>query len=783
MENACEHCRSPLGEEACQDENERHFCCPGCRGAWQLIRGAGLFDVHAAALSSDQGLARANQAVMDMGWVDDPGILNALSLAVTEEFRLVELVIPAIHCAACILLLENLPRLHPEVIAARVDFGRQRLRLRLPQSKALAPVMGGLARIGYPPDLSRSLGGKSLPESKGLGLYIGLSFFAFGNIMLLAFPDYFSSEIEPAIQSFLHTLQALLALISIYCAFQIFLPSLPRSLRTRQIDMDVPVSIGILVIILISYWHLYLGKPAFFDSLSGLIFFLIAGRAFQRRTWEHLNFEQNWQDFLPLAITRVDASGDQIIPIHQLRAQDTIRLMPEEILPADARVLEGEALMDLSFITGESDQITIQQGHDVLAGSRLKGTSVLLSLNKTPSTSYLASLWRKPQTRDHKSLQNRLSRNFSLAILILGLIGFLYWLPHGLEKAVLVLASIFIVACPCALALSVPLALAHGMRALARFGFWLSEPSVVEKLAGIDTLVLDKTGTLTSALGLKAILPEKWPEADQILRLRSLISHSTHPISRCLLRNLPKGDTLPIRNFAELQGVGLQGEISGIFVQLIRADNTSTQLVGHTAYYENQQLVWEFSVEPDLRPGVLQALHQWKKRFSLHLLTGDSFIPPTLTGIFGQQAHARVLPDQKYAKVTELEKNRAKVLMIGDGMNDSGALRAATVGLSIVEGSSKIFPSSDGMLASESLPLLERGMQLAQGHIVIAHASILLSLIYNFFGLMFAFTGRLEPVVCAVLMPASSLSVAIVSIISSWVLIWREKRLCRLCFS
>ncbi len=504
----CFHCGEPCLDAAFALEGKA-FCCFGCQTVFSLLRENGLEQFY--ELNSAPGTRiRAASAAAKWVFLDDPAVAEKLLDYADPTRAKVTLHLPAIHCVACVWLLENLFKLHPGIGHSQVNFSQREAAITFaPDKIKFSELAALLGSIGYEPQLTFGETEKAQlsPWRKKAWLQIGLAGFAFGNIMLMSLPFYFGLNsfnggwFKP-LAGFLSLAFALPVVT--YSAWD-FWQAAALSFRQRTLTLEVPIVTGLAAIYLSSAYEVFSQRgPGYCDSLCGLIFFLLCGRLFQKKTYDRLTFDRDYKGFFPLSVVRKNAGGEATVAISQLQTGDHLILRNGELLPADAKLISGEACMDYSFVTGESEPVGCAAGGHLFAGGRQVGGAIEVETVKPVAQSYLATLWnheafRKNGENDLNSLTNRYSRRFTKLVVGIALAGAGFWIFKDSTKALNVFTSVLIVACPCALALAAPLTHGTAQRLLARLKIFLKNALVVERMAGVDTMVLDKTGTLTCA--------------------------------------------------------------------------------------------------------------------------------------------------------------------------------------------------------------------------------------------------------------------------------------------
>jgi Cu+-exporting ATPase len=516
----------------------------------------------------------------------------------------------------------------------------------------------------------------------------------------------------------------------------------------------------------------------YLDSMTGLIFFLLIGRVFQDKTYRRLSFDRDYTSFFPLAVKRRTAEGDRTVPLSDLAVGDRIVLRRGELIPADARVLNGVAVVDYSFVTGEAEPVERGAGETVQAGGQQVGGVLELEILRPVSQSYLTSLWsheafRKDRDLRLKRLLNRFSRGFTLAVIALALGAAAWWWPVDAGRAVRAFTAVLIVACPCALALSAPFALGTAQRLMARRNVFVKNTDVIERMAAADTVAFDKTGTLTSAISGAVVFEGAALSDEERRQVRSVAASSTHPHSVRIVASLTDESEDPqVRDMVEERGMGVAGVVEGADVRLGSAEWLGRAGVAMPAGFKESASAAHllingfyrgtFRLENQLRPEVERMVRDLAVNHQLALLSGDNdrdsdrfrrLLGAGATVVF-QQA-----PVDKLEAIATMQSGGRTVVMVGDGLNDAGALRQSDVGVAVVENIGTFSPASDVIMEARRVSALAVLMGFARDAVRVVWAGIALSLAYNLVGLGFAASGRLSPILCAILMPLSSITV------------------------
>ena len=688
------------------------------------------------------------------------------------------------HCSSCIWLLEHLSRINSAVVRSQVNFLKRETIVVFEEQKiSLRQVVEMLTMIGYEPviNLNDLENRQAAPKNRTRIYKIGIAGFAFGNIMLFSFPEYFSLSdyIDPGFKGVFSYINLALSLpVFFYCSSQFFVSAF-ASLKQKFLNIDVPIALGILVMFVRSLLEIATATGAgYLDTMSGLVFFMLLGRMFQDKTYETLSFERDYKSFFPIAVMCRKEGRETSIPVSQLKIGDRILIRNEELVPADAVLIKGSAQIDYSFVTGESIPVERKSGELIYAGGKQKGALVELEVVKEVSQSYLTQLWNKDaylQKHDDGKFQqlvNQISHYFTFVIVALSLLALGFWFLQGDHlRGWNAFTAVLIIACPCALAISSPFTLGNILRIFGRNEFYLKNFAVIEKLAKISTIVFDKTGTLTHNNSASVNFHGDPLTEEETLKVRSLVHQSSHPLSQLIFKSI-KGSSLKLVNdYMEIPGEGLSGNVGDSKVRLGSAAFTATAI----EFTADQDLTTKvflsinnlprgyFSFKNNYREGLVELVEYLKrKKFELVVLSGDNEGEKKyLSKVFGTQASIlfRQTPANKLKAIQELQQDGKNVLMIGDGLNDAGALKQSDVGISISDDINNFSPACDAILNAGKFRWLGSILAISRASHRIILGSFVIALGYNFIGLYFAMQGTLSPVIAAILMPISSISI------------------------
>lgn len=770
----CYHCGDECGKKPVKFD-DKHFCCQGCQTVYEIISHNDLTGYYNLGYYPGMKVT-VPPSDTKFQWLDIPEIRENLLDFYEGGLAGVHFYIPTIHCSSCIWLLENLHKLRSGIDYSKVNFLKKTVSLTFQENEiSLREIVELLQAIGYPPEINPNRNTEIKPtENKDLLYKIGVAGFCFGNIMLLSFPEYFGLDglTDNAFKLFFRYTNILLALpVLLYCSQDYFISAI-KGLRHKIINIDIPIAIGILILFLKSSYEILSNSGSgYMDSLAALVFFLLIGKWYQNKTYSALSFERDYQSYFPIAITKLEGEKEKDILLSQLKTGDRVLVRNNEIIPADSELIKGTGGIDYSFVTGEAIPIVKKPGDKLFAGGRQTGSSIEIEIKKPVSQSYLIQLWnQEPFTQKEKkglnNITNMIGRNFTLLILLISLLTAIFWFIKTPSEWLHPVTSVLIVACPCALALTVPFSFGNSMRWFGRKGFFLKNADTVERLAQVDTLVFDKTGTITEPEDAIIDFQGAPLKLEEKILIRSLCRNSTHPLSLKIYQFLSNIEFVDTENFVETPGQGIEAIIYQNHIKLGSGSycgyTEGSKELGAKVYVNiNGQYRGCFTMKNRYRKGIDQLIRNLQQHYDLYLLSGDNEAEQeTLARFFKpNQLYFNQNPEDKLQFVRTLQNKGQKVMMLGDGLNDAGALKQADVGISVAKNIYNFSPACDIIVDSDNLEKLTCFLRYSRTAVHTVKASLALSLIYNIVGISFAASGLLTPLIAAILMPLSSVTV------------------------
>ncbi|MBA3680372.1 MAG: heavy metal translocating P-type ATPase metal-binding domain-containing protein [Bacteroidetes bacterium] len=774
----CYHCG-----ETSETENihirEKVFCCQGCKTVYEIINKVELCEYY--NINENPGINQKTKIRPEkFAFLDDEKVQEKLIHFKDENQSHITFYLPQMHCSSCIWLLENLGKLNNRIVRSQVNFLKKEVSVIYDHKYiSLRKITELLTDIGYEPHFSlNSISEKKVNTYDKSRIYkIGITGFCFANIMMLSFPDYFSlGNIEESglQQLFSYLCLGLSLPVFFYGASEFFI-SAWKSIKQHFLNIDTPIALAIVITFVRSVYEIISGNGAgYLDSMSGIVFFMLIGRFFQNKTYNTLTFNRDYTSYFPLGVTIITENAiEKQISVSDLKMGHRIKIHHEEIIPADCILFLGKAKIDYSFVSGEALPVEKRIGEIVYAGGKQTGGSLELEVIKEVSQSYLTQLWNDEAfTKDEEkntSYIHTLSKYFTLILFTIATITATYWYFNDTRHLWNAVTSILIVACPCALLLSATFTNGNMLRILQKFGFYARNAEVIEQLSNANEIIFDKTGTITQQQEAFVFYEGKPLDPSTEQYIRSLVNQSSHPLSKAITNYLPERKILSVKYFNELKGFGIRGVIdnkdislgSNAFVNHLCSDT----IYGSRVYVKvNDEIMGCFKIQSQYRPGLKTVLSQLQKKYRLSLLSGDNDSErKNLAVLFNGDLLFDQTPQQKLNHVQKLQQQGKKVIMVGDGLNDAGSLKQSNVGIAITDNINNFSPACDVIMEGKSFYNFVLLLDYSKKTKIIINISFVLSILYNIIGLYFAVQGQLQPVIAAILMPVSSISIVLLT--------------------
>ena len=788
--NKCLHCGTATPDSFCE------FCCTGCEQVYKILNQAGFEHYYSLKdLEEVKFEIPAEIKSNSYEYFNDLLFIEQHSKLYNKEYKQINLFLYGVQCAACVWLIDKLPSLCIGVLKADLNYSNSVVTIVYDDSKtSLQKIAQTLNNIGYPPEPynpnEEEL--QSRNAIKLLLIQLGVAGFCAGNTMMIAISLYqgYFSGIAENYKTFLHWVSFFLCLPTVFFSAQPFFKSALVSLRFKQIHIDFPISLGILIGFIYSFVNTVLNyNEVYYDSICMLIFLLLIGRFLQKKGIERAYKTANLENLILPTYARVkNASGEFVESyLKTVKKDDLVKVLAGEKIAVDSTVIKGSSAVDNSFLTGESLPIDIYKGSVVFAGAINLNSEIITKANGSFYESRISKIISliKTSVSDKSTVSssvNKLSSYFVVCVLLLASACFLYWsMIADIKTAIMNSISLLIVTCPCALGLAAPLVIARSVGQLARKEIFVRNSEFFDRLLSAKNIYFDKTGTLTTGdfKIIKEFYEERVDKQDLLEKISILEKTSSHPIKNAFITNSNSEIKLISKENIDTQGIeGVFSDDTRLTVGSLklfndRKINFPTEIIES---YKSKNLsivlvalenkfVACFAVGDKVREGMSQLvakLNSYGKE--VNILSGDNFEVVHKVGedidIAFENLFAEKTPEEK----TEIIKNKQFNCMIGDGANDAPALKASDVSIGVGGSSEVNLLVADSFIrnfSSNNLLLLFDTASRVKKAIII---NIIFSLLYNILGAGLAFMGYLNPLYAAILMPISSFTVILLAL-------------------
>lgn len=772
----CYHCGSDCGKNAIS-AHQQSFCCDGCKTVFEILQGSNLCNYY--TLNNHPGLSQKSTIHKSkFAYLDSKEVISKLIQFSNNNKIQVQFYLPQMHCSSCVWLLEQLSMLNNGIESSYVNFIKKEIVIAFDEVKiSLRGVVELLASIGYEPhiNLQDISSNNANPNNKKRVLKIGVAGFCFANNMMLSFPDYLAGayQIEPIIQQGLQKIAILLSIPVLFYAAQEFFISAYIGLKNKYLNIDAPVALAIAITFGRSVYEILTHQGnGYLDSMSGIVFFMLVGRWMQEKTYHSISFDRDYKSFFPIALQVVENKEVKTKLVNDINEKDIVIIHHNEVIPVDGMVSKGNCVIDYSFVTGEQTPVKKEIGDLVFAGGKQLNGKIELIVVKPVSQSYLTTLWNneafKRKEKPTANIFDIVGKYFTYIVLSIGCFAAFYWLQQSnTNKMWNALTTVLIVACPCALLLASNYSNGNILRIFCANNFYVRDASVLLALKKLTHIVFDKTGTLTQSQENNIEYDGKKLNHLLQVEIASILSQSNHPHSKALVQFLNCDENIAVEHFKEHTGQGIEAWVNDQHIKIGSAKFVNTHSSQNSAAEVfvkiDEEIFGKFKIKNVYRKNIFNLLLSLKKYYKLSIISGDNSAEATVLNkvinksdylLFNQSP----LNKLEYIQTLQANKNNV-VAMIGDGLNDAGALKASNVGIAITEGSNNFTPACDAVLQASSLNKLNMFLKLAKANSAIIFLTFCISVIYNLIGLAYAVQGILSPVIAAILMPASSFTI------------------------
>lgn len=766
---ACTHCDEeilvPVFNESDSDHSEP-FCCTGCMTVFNVINFKGLEEYY--AIKKQSAIYKRRSPVenkpQQFSYLDSAEFLADYSYESLTKSPTMEFYLEGIHCLACLWLIEKLPDYLEGVKLCRLDMQRSVVTVSLTENGTFSQVARELNNLGYKPHpLKRNQSSQDLKnrEARKMLLKIGIAGAGAGNIMLYAVSIYAGAEGIYA--QIFNLLTVIFALPVLFYSATPFYQNAWNALRNRTLSIDIPISGALLLGAASGIYNLLIGVPEnFFDSLTALVFLLLLSRYFLNKIQEE-GLTANDLNFFYEGTSVLKKAGDLFIEIHPqfLQVGDVIKVSTNEMIPADGVIVEGKTLVNNSLLTGESKPENVGMGSMVYSGTINLADAILVKVEQIKSESRIGKILKQIengwiQKSPIVDLTNKISKYFVAAVFLLATILFITLYSQGKTKTAIERSfTLLIITCPCALALATPLTLTRTLSRASKLGIIIKNNEVIEKLSSVKSVFFDKTGTLTyGVLKINTFSLLKNPQTPLFEVISTLEKYSTHPVAHALKEYaLTKGvqELHVLTDYKEIIGSGVEGVINGHFYE-----------ISNGKIFEDKSLIAEFSLEDHLRRDSRQSIQELHSQgIDVSILSGDqaSIVESIASeaGIPKDHALAKMSPEEK---LDMIEKN-PHALMVGDGANDAMALSRSFVSVAVLGSLDISLRSADIYLTTPGISHVPDLISISKETMKVIKRNLVLSLLYNGLSVYAAFAGMISPLIAAIIMPVSSLTVLV----------------------
>ncbi|NVN85671.1 MAG: cadmium-translocating P-type ATPase [Rhodopseudomonas sp.] len=693
----------------------------------------------------------------------------------------IDLAVEGVNCAGCMSKIERGLSAIPDVTLARVNLTDRRLAIEWkPGVLEPAQFIDRLAELGYKayPFEPLRVESMEIERSKFLLRCLGVAAFGAMNVMMLSVGVWAGSDMTPVTRDFFHWLSALVALPCAAYAGQPFFQSAWQALRVRSVNMDVPITIGVILALGMSLVEtINHAEHAYFDAAVMLLTFLLAGRFLDQKMRQRTRAVAGNLAALKAETATKFVSPEEIseVPIAAIRAGDIVLLRPGERCAVDGIVIEGRSEIDQSLITGETLHVHAERGTQVYAGTLNMSGTLRVRVSAAAEGTLLAEITRllehALQARSrYVKLADRASRLYAPVVHATALLTMLGWvaLGAGWHDAIVTAIAVLIITCPCALGLAIPAVQTVAAGAMFRAGVLLNSGDAIERAAGVDTIVFDKTGTLTLPeldVVNAASVPE---EVFQLAGRLALASH--HPVAAAVARAAQA--KAPLRDVVEQPGHGVRAIVDGVELRLgspvfCDAERQASEILGQdpevsVVAFSRGQERYVFAVRQLLRPDAAAAIAALRSRgISIELLSGDreAAVRHAAESLGVTVWRAGVTPADKIAHIEDLKRQGRKVMMVGDGMNDAPSLAAATVSMSPISATHLSQATADLVFLGKELAPVLAAVDYSRKAMSLMRENLWLAVGYNILAVPIAIVGLATPLIAALAMSGSSLLV------------------------
>lgn len=785
----CTHCHLEFDEKVMikeKDNPELNFCCNGCQGVYHLLKDDGLDSFYDKM--GKNSIAPPVAVGIDSSNFDMESFKSRYIKTTNEGFSRVDLIIEGIHCAACIWLNEKVLAQTDGIVEASINFTNNKAKIVWDEDTIqLSQIIDKIRSIGYnayPYDRSESEQ-KATKNKRDYFLRMSVAIFASMNIMMIGVAKYtgFFTGMEEDMLQLVHMAEFIFATPVVFYSGWIFFRGAYYGLKNKILNMDFLVSSGALLIYIYSLYVLFGGEGhSYFDSAAMIVTFVLVGKYLEVIGKKGaVDTMDKIKSTIPLEATLIVDGGKKVVSLDTIEVGDIIEVKNGEKASVDGEIISGKTSFDESSISGESLPVSKKVGDKVYSGTINLNQVIRYKALKNYANSTLNSIVElledslnsKPKIED---VTNELSKYFSIVILSLALTTFAGWYFYdgSFEKSLVIAISVIIIACPCALALATPIASLIGVSWLAREGLLFKEAKFIETFAKANTIVVDKTGTITT--GKLSVINTTCEslEKEHLNILYTLVDSSTHPISKAVKKyleeNFENTAYVDLKNIEQIEAKGLKAIYKGKNIlggnsELLANENIKIEDEYHSTIYHfaiEDTLLATFELEDTIKEDAIETIaYLQSQNIEVIMCSGDNeqIVSKVASEVGILKYQAKMSPIEKANFITTLQNENKIVIMAGDGINDALALSRADISIAMGNGADVSIAVSDVVILNDSLQGLEKSIYISKRTFNFIKQNLFLSLVYNVLTVPIAMAGYVIPLVAALSMSVSSLIV------------------------
>jgi len=783
---SCDHCSETVENGMEVHSKDNVFCCHGCKTVYQILGSNGLTDFYKIRDDEGKKSLPVDKKNIDYSYMDDESFISEFSLTKNSQSK-VKFYLEGVHCIACLWLIEKTPSFIPGLLNARLNIGDNTAVFEFSDDLLLSELAVQLTRLGYTPHplkMNESSYNLQKRQERSELMKIGLAGAGMGNVMLYAISNYAGAD--GFYRVLFNWISFSIAIPVIFYSALPFYKTSIQAIKMRTLSIDIPLSIAMLGGFFFSTWSMFAGGDAlYFDSITALVFLILLSRYFVKKaTQTGLNTKGLQTFFTNKGILKKSDAGEfKSTHGKYVRVGDTLKVLTGEKFIFDVELLSDKAIVDNSIITGESKPLEVVTGGNLYAGSVNIGPEVIVKVSQAGDNTRIGKIIKEieatSQGQGRTVLRaDKIAKYFiGLVLILTTYIGIYSYINYGLHEAIARSLAIIIISCPCALAMATPLSFIKSLSLLKAAGVLVKNVSVLEKINEVKHIVLDKTGTLTEGK-FDVLSFNNHSKLDQsvIHSITNCIeARSTHPIALSLKKFLTRFnlEEYKLTEFININGLGIKATINGTkyFLGKVKKSQRDEKYHNMTLvglYDEDKsQLLATYALGDQLKDGVKQKIELLKVRgLKVHIASGDnegvvSKLAKELE-LDSRDAHGEQSPEDKAELIANLKKS-GKVLMVGDGANDALALQKADIGIAVGGAVDLSLRASDIFLSTSDIKVITKLITTASETNKVILRNFAFSITYNTVGVLLALNGLVSPLLAAVFMPASSLTVVLSS--------------------